>query len=277
MKYHLRSICAVLAVLWSYSSFSFTDNPDSLTFVHKNWETKELKEGVIWKTGRFSDLFNSKQVINILEIDLAQRIKDVKLGGDEKKLMPTSEFAIQAKAIAAINGGFFNMKEGGAVDLLKINGKIINHPARNSPNADAAFILSDNKVKILPAREMEEKKYDNIMISGPLLIYQKQTSALKKSPFSDNRHPRTAVALTSDKKLLLMTVDGRNRQAEGFNLNELAEILKWSGATDALNLDGGGSTTLYIENKGVANYPSDNKNFDHHGERPVANIIYIQK
>src|SRR5690625_2412075 len=277
MKYHLRSICAVLAVLWSYSSFSFTDNRDSLTYVHKNWETKELKESVLWKTGHFSDLFNSKQMINILEIDLAQRIKEVKLGGDEKKLVPTSEFAVQANAMAAINGGFFNMKEGGAVDLLKINGKIINHPAQNSPNADAAFILSDNKVKILPAREMEEKKYDNIMISGPLLIYQKQTSALKKSPFSDNRHPRTAVALTSDKKLLLMTVDGRNSQAEGFNLNELAEILKWSGATDALNLDGGGSTTLYIENKGVVNYPSDNKNFDQQGERPVANIIYIQK
>src|SRR5699024_8548806 len=259
------------------SSFSFTDNPDSLTFVHKNWETKELKEGVIWKTGRFSDLFNSKQVVNILEIDLTQRIKDVKMGRRQKKLLLTSDFAIQAKAIAAINGGFFNMKEGGAVDLLKINGKIINYPARNSPNADAAFILSDNKIKILPVKEMEEKKYDNIMVSGPLLIYQKEKYNLKKSPVSDNRHPRTAVALTSDKKLLLITVDGRNNQAEGFNLNELAEILNWSGATDALNLDGGGSTTLYVENKGAVNYPSDNKTFDHKGERPVANIIYIKK
>jgi exopolysaccharide biosynthesis protein len=46
-----------------------------------------------------------------------------------------------------------------------------------------------------------------------------------------------------------------------------------------MNLDGGGSTTMYIKKQsdnGVVNYPSDNKQFDHYGERKVANIIYIK-
>jgi exopolysaccharide biosynthesis protein len=46
-----------------------------------------------------------------------------------------------------------------------------------------------------------------------------------------------------------------------------------------MNLDGGGSSTLYIRNatdNGVVNYPSDNKKFDHEGQRSVANIIYLK-
>jgi len=45
-----------------------------------------------------------------------------------------------------------------------------------------------------------------------------------------------------------------------------------------MNLDGGGSSTLYVNGAtetGVVNHPSDNKKFDHLGQRPVANIIYV--
>lgn len=63
------------------------------------------------------------------------------------------------------------------------------------------------------------------------------------------------------------------------NLHELSNILRWLGAKEAMNLDGGGSSTLYIKGateNGVVNYPSDNKLFDHEGERAVANIIYVR-
>jgi len=57
---------------------------------------------------------------------------------------------------------------------------------------------------------------------------------------------------------------------------ELARVMKWLGAEDAMNLDGGGSSALYIKGKSIVNYPSDNKQFDHEGQRKVANIVYLR-
>ena len=51
-------------------------------------------------------------------------------------------------------------------------------------------------------------------------------------------------------------------------------------ASDAINLDGGGSTTLWITNykdNGVVNFPTDNKKWDHEGERKVANVVLLKK
>jgi exopolysaccharide biosynthesis protein len=49
------------------------------------------------------------------------------------------------------------------------------------------------------------------------------------------------------------------------------------GATDALNLDGGGSSTLYIQGYGVINYPCDNGIYDHEGERAVPSVLLVKK
>ena len=49
----------------------------------------------------------------------------------------------------------------------------------------------------------------------------------------------------------------------------------WLGCTEAINLDGGGSSTMYIKDEGVINFPSDNKQHDHEGERPVSNAILV--
>ena len=78
-------------------------------------------------------------------------------------------------------------------------------------------------------------------------------------------HPRTAAAVTASGKLLLFTVDGRNAgHSEGLTYAELADVLIRWGAKDAINLDGGGSTSLVIDNPltaandpQVRNVPSD--------------------
>jgi exopolysaccharide biosynthesis protein len=60
------------------------------------------------------------------------------------------------------------------------------------------------------------------------------------------------------------------------NLHELTFLTRQFGCTSALNLDGGGSTTLWIKGKGVVNYPCDNKKFDHEGERSVSNALILK-
>lgn len=79
---------------------------------------------------------------------------------------------------------------------------------------------------------------------------------------------------------MLLTVDGRAAgNAAGMSIPELAYLVKLLGGEDAINLDGGGSTTLWLKGapeNGVLNYPCDNKQFDHKGERSVSNIFYVK-
>lgn len=66
------------------------------------------------------------------------------------------------------------------------------------------------------------------------------------------RHPRSAIALTADNHFIMLVVDGRNPGvSEGMNAKELTKFLKkWFNPQYALNMDGGGSSTLCVEGKG---------------------------
>lgn len=87
--------------------------------------------------------------------------------------------------------------------------------------------------------------------------------------FVETRHPRTAVAKLSDGKFLMITVDGRSESSGGISLYDLADHLLSLGAVDAMNLDGGGSTTMFVDGK-VVNHPSDKD-----GERKVSDAILV--
>lgn len=88
--------------------------------------------------------------------------------------------------------------------------------------------------------------------------------------FVETKHPRTAVAKLRDGKFLMIAVDGRQpNHSVGMDLNELADLLLELGAVDAMNLDGGGSTTMFLDGK-VVNKPSDKE-----GERSVSDAILV--
>ncbi|MFN2500425.1 MAG: phosphodiester glycosidase family protein [Pyrinomonadaceae bacterium] len=87
--------------------------------------------------------------------------------------------------------------------------------------------------------------------------------------FVETRHPRTAVAKLKDGKFLMLTADGRREASGGLDLYDLAAYLLELGATDAMNLDGGGSTTMFLDGK-VVNQPSDRE-----GERKVSDAILV--
>jgi exopolysaccharide biosynthesis protein len=79
---------------------------------------------------------------------------------------------------------------------------------------------------------------------------------------------------------LLITIDGRNDNAAGMSLTEMTKIVKWLKATNGINLDGGGSTTMWVKGQtdnSVVNYPTDNKKWDHEGLRKVANVVLVKK
>ncbi len=103
--------------------------------------------------------------------------------------------------------------------------------------------------------------------NGVIEITWEQEKSSKS--FVETKHPRTAVAKLKDGKFLMVTVDGRSESSGGIGLQNLAEILLELGATDAMNLDGGGSTTMFLDGK-VVNHPSDKE-----GERKVGDAILV--
>ena len=88
--------------------------------------------------------------------------------------------------------------------------------------------------------------------------------------FVNARHPRTAAGRDRAGRVLLVTVDGRQPGVSaGMTLDELARLLVEFGAVEAINLDGGGSTTMVVRGE-VVNKPSDRE-----GERPVSDAILV--
>jgi exopolysaccharide biosynthesis protein len=83
------------------------------------------------------------------------------------------------------------------------------------------------------------------------------------------RHPRTLVGTTRNGSLILATVDGRQPGVTvGANFVEAAQLMRWLGATQAINLDGGGSTAMVVDKK-VVNRPADGR------ERAVGDALLV--
>jgi hypothetical protein len=91
--------------------------------------------------------------------------------------------------------------------------------------------------------------------------------------FSSTRHPRSGVGFSEDSStIFFITVDGRQESSRGMSLLEFADLMISEGVYQGLNLDGGGSTAMFVKNK-IVNNPSDLT-----GERAVSNcLILIRK
>lgn len=87
-------------------------------------------------------------------------------------------------------------------------------------------------------------------------VYQQGDASGFNAAFINNRHPRTGIGITQNGSILMLVTDGRQTISRGATLNEMARIMMDFGCTDAINLDGGGSSTLMVRDM-VINSPSD--------------------
>lgn len=276
-----NSFWGILLVLLFVNPLYSQQSESIFTADQLEWIGEEIAEGVIWKKYLGSDLNDARLSINLIEIDLDLAQIGLKLAYNQTTLTQTSDFAEQYRTIAAINGSFFNMEAGGSAVFMKEDEEMISHGASGrtlyTENGGIGW-NSDYKPIILerPVSGWEAANISNLLTAGPLLIFENSHRDFRDDPFHQNRHPRTAVGITGENRLLLVTIDGRSFQSYGMTIPELAQFFSDLGAVHALNLDGGGSTAMWIHNGiGVVNYPSGNLEFDHHGERPVANALLI--
>ena len=280
-----EKIIFILILLYSLTStLSAQTEADSIIIVSAQWETTVTPDQIVHKRAILPNLYKGPQYINLVEIPSSKKLRfDIAIS----EMKQTSLISKENQALASINGSFYNMKEGFSVCYLRKGKEVVDTTENHVFNrCTGAVYVHKNRTKILPwNKEIEagyKQKKGSTLASGPLLmLHGESVWNDENDSFNKTKHPRSAIFTTKDKKTVFITVDGRSQgNAIGVSIAELTHLIRILGGHDALNLDGGGSTTLWMEgspDNGVLNSPSDNGKFDHQGERKIPNIIYVYK
>ncbi len=250
---------------------------------HEVIDKRDSKEPFTIEKVISDTLFDSIQKAVLVRITTNTVIKPQwNLAYSQTERIFTSRFALEGDADIAINGGFFDMQKGGSVTYLEVDGKPVTDRFEGQAKGSSSAIL-DGALVITSGHELEVE-YDKgpdyyalsdneraVLITGPVLLLNGDVIPLPETPFVTDRHPRSAVCIDRNDDVIMFAIDGRRPEAEGMSLNELQAFMKRKGCHDAINLDGGGSTTLWSRKEGILNTPSDP-----FGERPVANAIFVK-
>jgi hypothetical protein len=237
----------------------------------------DIAPGIIHLHRQTDDPLN----INVLFVDLTHpevRVGSV-LAGDETntgEYEVTSSMALRTGAIAAVNGDYFGWGHG-AEGFTVVDGSLINFDSTRS-----CLVISTGEVPYIGRQASFQDWMYTVMGGGPTFVNEGQVEwnrngdyingeHFPNSGYWDNPNPWTAVGASADgTQLILAVVDGRQ---PGFSIGvtpwQMADLMIELGAWMALKLDGGGSSTFFLNGE-VINSPSDEA-----GERPVANALLV--
>ncbi|OGI21618.1 MAG: hypothetical protein A2287_08645 [Candidatus Melainabacteria bacterium RIFOXYA12_FULL_32_12] len=164
------------------------------------------------------------------------------------KLAPiTPQYGLQ---VAIENGKIINISK----DRLEIpaNGYVM-----VGPEKQLGKLKISDPVKIIFSSSPDWTDIKQAISGGPYLVRDGQVYVdVQDQKFGSitGRNPRTAVGYTYDNRLIMVTIDGRQKGSVGATLNELARIMREFGCYNAMNLDGGSSTQMIVRGK-IVNHP----------------------
>lgn len=253
---------------------------DSLAFVAADWNWQDIGKGAQAGYAQIK-LFDSIQSISVVRYP-ARKYRTSFVHAPAEQCGTTDDLAKQYKARIAANGSYFNVKKLTPHTYFNFKHKIVGVSAPEEVYRSNGVVARRHKC----SRDLEifyydpeknesyRKDYYEALSSGPVLVLDgKSPDFPMERSFYYLRHPRTFVGVV-DGMIYLVVIDGRfPGQGEGASIPETAAIARYFGCTDALNLDGGGSSTLWSDKTGVINHPYDNHQFDHEGCRKVPNIL----
>jgi hypothetical protein len=180
-----------------------------------------------------------------------------------------TEVIVAAEAVQGVADGRGN-------SVIPPDGYVLSGHGRSRQALVTAFKPGDRvalRARLVPASgDPRWESVRQVMGGGPRLLASGQYVGGEgfRPSFSDRRHPRTAIGRLADGRIVLVVVGGRQPyHSLGMTLIELAVLMRQLGAVDAMNLDGGGSTTLVVRGA-VVNLPSDES-----GERPVSDVLLV--
>ena len=290
----MKRVLLAAALLMSAFSIS-ARNADSVALVTASRVSLKLPKGAEGYRVERVNIFDSPQTISVIKYSPKRLATSIVLPEKLTRLSATSK---ANGALFSANAGYWDVSIDLPSTFLKLGGKHIAKTADfEKERVDGVVCLGKKKVVIDHCKAGEESaydaKYNNILASGPVLIdegksvdHTAYTNTMVQATHGKDigayytyvrRHPRTAVGTDKKGNVYLVVVDGRSKgNAEGVTIAELTKICAWLGMSDAINLDGGSSSTMWSAEEGVINYPCRNKKFDHEGERRVSSIWMVK-
>ena len=289
-----NTIILLLSIIFCLSAEAGNIDKDSLAFANADWKVSVLDGGTIAMSAHIN-MFDSQQSISILKYP-SRKFRTRLIHSPGEIAGKTSGIAEREGVTMAINGGYFDMKNLVPCVYFRIGKETFSQTSPSEAfRVNGVVGLKDRRGKkmMISCCSPEEyetvtRKWHSAMASGPMLIddgeilvpefAQVDASGKGVDSFNDKRHPRSVIGYDGKGNIFLVVIDGRHPgKGDGTSIYETALICRFLGMEDALNLDGGGSSALWHKETGVLSHPSDNKTFDHEGERAIPNIIGVYR
>lgn len=286
-----KAIAAINAGFFRLDKTPFAGDPVGMFMVDGVWLSEPTND-------RIQLLINNKPTRTEIEIGRTKITQTINIGGEkfeitglnrERKkddlIIYTPEFgqttqtASDGIELVVIKGVVAALSSGLGNAVIPQNGLVISasgtfRESLSKIAKESATVTMTRKWEGLPAAFEKDRAKLDVVTGVPLLIKNGNINITweqekTNKAFVETRHPRTAVAKLKGGKFLMLVADGRTENSGGIGLEDLAKYLLELGATDAMNLDGGGSTTMFVDGK-VVNHPSDKE-----GERKVSDALVV--
>jgi exopolysaccharide biosynthesis protein len=271
--------------------------PASLPFATDTLRTEQVRAGV---THQFMYASSGPWAIHVVDVRLGQCYSPLAVKGalGATGRRKTSDLMRQLDStrdvVAGVNADFFSLATGAPTNALVSAGRVITPPNKQPVFAvdsagmphittlevrgGARFAVDDTAlahVSLAPFHPVEAVGGRPRLVRDSATVPEVDTEG--QTGFATGRHPRTAIGIANNgKRLLLVVVDGRQAPySAGMTLRELATLMLALGARDALNLDGGGSTTMVVENPRSGTLEIANRPSDPTGERTVGDALAV--
>ena len=236
------------------------------------WQTRG---GVTYGKASFTDLYGAAQTISIAKY--SEDSLATSLFVKEHSAQGTNSLAAEAGATAAINGSYFNMTTLTSTTALWVNGtEIATTASEEFARCNGVLRFKDGVMSIESCTSSTShtrfvswaRTYEGLIVAGPIIRKGGKTmDANIGGPDFCGINPRTMLGKTADGTVYMVVIEGRMTGATGFTMDNMVSLAEDLGMTDAINLDGGGSSTMWVTGAGVVNRPSGGS------VRNVPNII----
>jgi len=201
--------------------------------------------------------------VHALYVDLCDPAVELRATAPGEERRTVGRWAQLVGAAAAINGDYYDTSRFTPLGPARGAGRTWVIPRRE--HRDAVFVAAaGGRADVLDAPELAAGEapvpdaWTEVVAVRERVLVAGVARESPSIPHDGERHPRTALGLTADRRTaIFVVVDGRAENAGGATTRELAELLRALGAWEGMKLDGGGSSTLYLAGRGTVNQPSD--------------------
>lgn len=274
-------LIGALAIIIATCSFGVISNTNGLNILG-NKEAQASTTEVIDENVQLYKFENEKYKGYYLEIKDPTRVKvgySSKLNTEGETV---SQIAENNNAIAAINGGGFvkfssdelqgdETNGGNPIGTVMTGGKVIYTDLSEDEKTDILAITKEGKLIVgkYSLNDLSELGAEEVLSFGPSLIVNGKMTGMEGDG-GWGIAPRTAIGQKKDGTIIMLVIDGRNVESLGATMKEVQDVMFKLGAVNAINLDGGKSTSMYYGGN-IINKLADNK-----GERTISTAIIVK-